>query len=89
MQVSQLDQIVFIGWKVGEGMREFIFREAETLIPVKGKRLVAIGELVRCKDCIYGEHEKNESTGMEWIYCQHHRENRPPEWYCADGEART
>lgn len=41
--------------------------------------------IVRCKDCIYGEHEKNESTGMEWIYCAHHRENRPNEWFCASG----
>ena len=23
-------------------------------------------EVVRCKDCIYGTHEKNESTGMTW-----------------------
>ena len=42
--------------------------------------------IVRCKDCIYGEHEKNESTGMTWIYCRHHRENRPEDWFCADGE---
>lgn len=41
--------------------------------------------VVRCKDCIYGEHEKNESTGTGWIYCAHHRENRPNEWFCASG----
>ena len=32
-------------------MREFIFKEQETTIPVKGKRLVICAELVRCKDC--------------------------------------
>ena len=41
--------------------------------------------VVRCKDCIYGTHEKNESTGMTWIYCGHHRENRPEDWFCASG----
>ena len=42
-------------------------------------------EIIRCKDCIFGEHERNNGTGMEWIYCKHHRENRPKEWFCASG----
>lgn len=49
------------------------------------ERLHKEQEVVRCKDCIYGEHEKNEGTGTEWIYCAHHRENRPNEWFCASG----
>jgi uncharacterized coiled-coil protein SlyX len=41
--------------------------------------------VVRCKDCVFGKREKNDSTGMTWIYCGHHRENRPEDWFCASG----
>jgi hypothetical protein len=41
--------------------------------------------LVRCKDCVFGKREKNDSTGMTWIYCGHHRENRQEDWFCASG----
>jgi hypothetical protein len=44
-----------------------------------------IQELVRCKDCVFGKREKNDSTGMTWIYCGHHRENRQEDWFCASG----
>lgn len=74
-------------------MREFIFREEETTIPVKGKRLVICAELVRCKDCKHGEpdvdidgdpciHCRNRLTGIGQML------NIPPEWFCAYGERR-
>lgn len=46
---------------------------------------VSAENVVRCKDCVFGKREKNDSTGMTWIYCGHHRENRPEDWFCASG----
>lgn len=42
-------------------------------------------QIVRCKDCVFGKREKNDSTWMTWIYCGHHSENRPEDWFCASG----
>ena len=71
-------------------MREFIFREVETLIPVKGKKLVPYGELVRCKDCKFGEACKN-GAGEHGVMCYNsqsasHLWAHEPDWFCADGE---
>ena len=69
-------------------MREFIFREQETTIPVKGKKLVICAELVRCKDCRHGY-----KLCADYISCEISEENESgchashkPEWFCADGE---
>lgn len=50
-------------------------------------------EIVRCKDCRYGEHVNN-ILGEDRYEC-HLPESYvisdlalPPEWYCADGEAK-
>lgn len=59
-------------------------KEQKFLVDSDGK-ITPLPVVVRCKDCIYGKHEKNESTGNEWIYCGHHRENRPKDWFCASG----
>lgn len=54
------------------------------LVDETGK-ITPLPVVVRCKDCVFGIREKNDSTGMTWIYCGHHRENRPEDWYCASG----
>ena len=71
-------------------MREFIFREQETTIPVKGKRLVIYAELVRCKDCKHGY-----QLCDDYISCEISEENESgchashkPDWFCAYGERR-
>lgn len=66
-------------------MREFIFREEDTVIPVKGKRLVLYAELVRCMDCEHGEKVNSvflcgKTRGFGIAH--------EPEWFCADGERR-
>ena len=48
-------------------------------------KITPLPVVVRCKDCVFGKREKNDSTGMTWIYCGHHRENRPEEWFCSSG----
>ena len=74
-------------------MREFIFREQETTIPVKGKRLVIYAELVRCKDCRWGEPTKN-AFGEDSIICGNDDTyidryiTVSADWFCADGERR-
>ena len=74
-------------------MKEFIFREEETTIPVKGKRLVICAELVRCKDCRWGEPTKN-AFGEDSIICGNDDTyidryiTVPADWFCADGERR-
>ena len=60
-------------------------QEAQKFFVDESGKITPLPVVVRCKDCIYGKHEKNESTGMEWIYCAHHRESRPNEWFCASG----
>lgn len=65
-------------------MREFIFREQETTIPVKGKRLVLYAELVRCPDC---KHCDYCDMNYGWIECDK-GESHDPNYYCADGKRR-
>lgn len=43
--------------------------------------------VVRCKDCVFRNAEKDR-TGIPWIYCIHHKEYKPEDWYCADGNRR-
>ena len=50
------------------------------------------GELIRCKDCKYGEACKN-GRGEHGIMCYNshsasHSWVHEPEWFCADGERR-
>lgn len=61
-------------------MREFIFREEETTIPVKGKRLVICAELVRCKDCKWyaAPISRCDNCGLP----------REQMFFCADGVAK-
>jgi len=66
-------------------MKEAIIQYNDNPDADDNQMVISWKPLVRCKDCIYGKHEKNESTGMEWVYCGHHRENRPKEWFCASG----
>ena len=42
-------------------------------------------EIVRCKDCKYGEH-----MCQPWsdIVCTQNRATHIPDWFCADGERR-
>lgn len=65
-------------------MREFIFREQETTIPVKGKRLILYAELVRCKDCKHYGVDENCRLGN----CLENGVCSTPDWFCADGERR-
>ena len=61
-------------------------KEARKFLVDENGKITPLPVVVRCKDCVFGKREKNDSTGMTWIYCGHHRENRPEDWFCADGE---
>lgn len=47
------------------------------------------GELIRCKDCKYGDSVKN-AKGEPMIECALLYEGwlKEPEWFCADGERK-
>ena len=44
--------------------------------------------VVRCKNCIFGKPEEDNKTNKKWVYCYHYKENRPEEWFCADGKRK-
>lgn len=51
-----------------------------------------VGELVRCKDCYFGEHTIN-GAGERCVQCTNSDlgmmgDCHTPNWYCADGERR-
>ena len=60
-------------------------QEAKKFLVDETGKITPLPVVVRCKDCVFGKREKNDSTGMTWIYCGHHRENRPEDWFCASG----
>ena len=60
-------------------------QEAHKFFVDESGKITPLPVVVRCKDCVFGKREKNDSTGMTWIYCGHHRENRPEDWFCASG----
>ena len=68
-------------------MREII----ELITPIYKDELteldleISSGELVRCKNCKYGE-----QMCQPWsdIVCTQNRATHIPEWFCADGEKK-
>lgn len=44
-----------------------------------------VGELVRCKDCIYWDEECTEECDNSDSVCFHNGWCKP-DWFCADGE---
>ena len=70
--------------KVGEvGMTEFIITCQSELQKDGSYKIERYRELIRCKDCRYGNVKFNgivlcSKGGM-----------RKPDWFCADGERRT
>ena len=78
------------------GVREWICQE-EPLIRADGASVGVgfrqIAELVRCKDCKWGETAKN-CYGEDRIICGNDDTyidryiTVPTEWYCADGERK-
>ena len=60
-------------------------KEKQKFFMDESGKITPLPVVVRCKDCVFGKREKNDSTGMTWIYCGHHRENRPEDWFCASG----
>lgn len=75
--------------KVGEvGMREMIFRTSDDGLVMNN---VSEIELVRCKNCRWGEPTKN-AYGEDRIICGNDDTyidryiTVPADWYCADGE---
>lgn len=71
-------------------MREFIFREEETSIPVKGKRLVLYAELVWCQDCKHWSAERinDYNKCRKWINVGVKNFATMGDWFCADGERK-
>ena len=73
-------------------MRDFILKtftddEAETCLRCN------MQELVRCKDCRWGEYSKN-ARGEDMVFCYKGETGiedgylHEPEWFCAEGERK-
>ena len=77
--------------KVGDGMKkDFIVRRSITMIDGKPHvETYSEQELVRCKDCKYGQYEEwdNGECVDKTVYCDGYGIHKP-DWFCADGERR-
>jgi len=72
-------------WELQDQVEYLTDKQKKKFLVDSDGKITPLPVVVRCKDCVFGKHEKNESTGKEWIYCGHHRENRPEDWFCASG----
>lgn len=68
-------------------MKEYIMKQKQ--VDKKTFMYEQVQEIVRCKDCKYGNPQMGE------IYCDAHEEigydpepTHPLEWFCADGERK-
>jgi hypothetical protein len=67
--------------------KDFIVRRSITM--VEGKPFVETyseQELVRCKDCVFGEQIKDRYICTNAGHCQ--SKSNKPDWFCADGEQK-
>lgn len=97
MQVSQLDQIVFIGWKVGEAKmsdREKVINDQQRQIEELEERLAIVlegqPEIVRCKDCKHRGNSKKcvlAAISEKKDFPLFMLDNRG-DWFCADGKRK-
>lgn len=66
-------------------MREYIWQDSDD-----GRVSTRIQELVRCKDCKYGE-KQNNAKGEPMIECVLMYDDawlKDPDWFCANGKRR-
>jgi hypothetical protein len=71
-------------------MKEFIMQETEEMTTFGSvwKCYEPVAEIVRCKDCIYGDDFDCPAPLPTGYLCQKGHGSHTGEWFCADGGKR-